>query len=563
MAAASLFALSSASAVVRAEVLAPELAAQVDRLFSEWDRFDSPGASIAILRDGEVAYARGYGLANLETRSPVTPSTVFHVASVSKQFTDFALVLLELDGKLALDDPVGKYLPQLGELGSNVTLRQLGHHTSGYRDQWELLAISGTRLDDVITTDHILHLASRQRELNFEPGSEYLYSNTGFTLLGQVAAQVSGKSFPDLCYERIFRPLRMANTHFHDDHRRLVPGRAESYDRSSTGGWQKSVLSYANAGATSLFTTATDLAHWMANFETGAVGGKAAISTLHQRGVLNDGSEIDYALGLVHGKMRGLETLSHGGADAGFRSILLYFPKHALGIAVLANSPLVDPRARAREVAELLLGDQMEPLPADVPSQEAAPETVSLEPSTLDQYAGTYRFEDLGAVVRVFRRARTLRALVPQTGETALQPVSEREFFIKELGGRLTFAEPVGGRSPSLLAEIPGQRLEGVRIETLSGQELRQYEGWYLSPELETLYRVEAGTEGLVANHVRNGAIELLALGSDEFQGTEWYFSQVRFERNEEGAVHGFRLSGGRVRNLLFRRVDASELGLP
>ena len=162
------------------------IAAKVDKLFADVDKPDSPGAAIAVIKEGTVVYKRGYGIANLEYNVPITPSTVFHVASVSKQFTAFAVTLLANQGKLSLDDDIRKFLPEVPDFGKKITVRNLIHHTSGLRDQWELLAMGGWRLDDVITKEHILKMVRNQKELNFDPGQEHLYSNTGYTLLAVI-----------------------------------------------------------------------------------------------------------------------------------------------------------------------------------------------------------------------------------------------------------------------------------------------------------------------------------------------------------------------------------------
>jgi CubicO group peptidase (beta-lactamase class C family) len=201
---------------------------QIDAIFKDWASPNTPGASVAVIQHGKLVFAKGYGVANLEYGISIRPDTIFHVASVSKQFTAMAVVLLELEGKLALDDDVHKYLPELPDYGNKITIRNLLQHTSGVRDQWQTLALAGWSLQDVITQDQALRLIFRQKELNFPPGTRYLYSNAGFTLLAEIVARVSGKPFPQFCTERIFAPLRMTHTHFHQNLTQLVPGRAYS-----------------------------------------------------------------------------------------------------------------------------------------------------------------------------------------------------------------------------------------------------------------------------------------------------------------------------------------------
>jgi CubicO group peptidase (beta-lactamase class C family) len=272
----SVLVLVAATRLAQAQGDVGELNSRADKLFAAYDKPDSPGCALAVIKDGTVLHKRGFGRANLETDAPITPGTVFHVASVSKQFTAFAILLLAKDGKLSLDDDVRKHIPELADFGKTVTIRHLIHHTSGLRDQWRLLKMAGWRMEDVITERDILDLVFRQKELNFAPGAEYLYSNTGYTLLAVIVARVSKQSFREFTQERIFKPLAMTSTHFHDDHRQIVKNRAYSYRPARRGAEFELVpLQYANVGATSLFTTVEDLTKWDRNFydaKVGAVG---------------------------------------------------------------------------------------------------------------------------------------------------------------------------------------------------------------------------------------------------------------------------------------------------
>jgi CubicO group peptidase (beta-lactamase class C family) len=234
----------------------PNKEKMIDALFEQEIKKDSPGAAVAIIKDGSIIYKNGYGIACMDYDIPITPSTIFHVASVSKQFTTFAIALLADQGKLSLDDDIRKYLPEVPDFGKTITIRHLIYHTSGLRDQWELLAMAGWRLDDVITKEHILKIVRHQKELNFDPGEEYSYCNSGYTLMAEIVARLSDQSFREFTAKSIFKPLGMDNTHFHDDHEMIVKNMAYSYNTGSNNGFKKSVLSFANVGATSLFTTA-------------------------------------------------------------------------------------------------------------------------------------------------------------------------------------------------------------------------------------------------------------------------------------------------------------------
>jgi CubicO group peptidase (beta-lactamase class C family) len=539
-------------------------AARVDSLFATWSDAGSPGAAVAVVKDGRIVLERGYGSAQLEHGVPVTPATIFHVASVTKQFTTFAVALLAERGALSLDDDIRTHIPELPDFGRPLTLRQLVHHTSGIRDQWELLAMAGWRLDDVITKDHVLALATRQRELNFEPGAEHLYSNMGYTLLAEVVERVGGRPFPEWMEANVFEPLGMTSTHMHDDHQRLVPGRAYSYRGSAEGGWQNAVLSYANAGATSLFTTAADLARWLRNFETGAVGGPAVVERMRERGVLNSGDTIPYAFAIVRGEHRGRTTWSHGGADAGFRSMVLHFPDERLGVVVLSNSASMNPGGLAAGVADIFLGpdDATDAAVGTGLAGQPAAATPERRPVTvatrwLEAYAGQWDVEGLG----VMRLRRDGGGLVAELRGQRLPLTAESDSTFLADGSRIRFIRDRGAVDRLVIhagdREMAGRR---VAAPTLGPAELAAYAGDYFSPEIEALYRVTVVGDALVARHVRHGDISLTPVDHDLFAGGQWFFGRVAFTRDPAGQPDGFRVTGGRVRDLRFVRLPEGAL---
>jgi CubicO group peptidase (beta-lactamase class C family) len=541
-------------------------AKRLDDLFQTWNQPGTPGAAVAVIQHGKLVFEKGFGLANLEYDIPVTPQTVYHVASVSKQFTAMALVLLEQEGKLSLADDVHKYLPELPDYGHPVTLRQLLQHTSGIRDQWQTLGLAGWRLDDVITQKQILGLLFRQKELNFAPGTAHLYSNGGYTLAAEVVARVSGKPFLDFCQERIFGPLAMTRTHFHQDHRRIVRDRAYSYEKSGEG-YQASPLNYANVGATSLFTTASDLVRWLDNFRDPKVGGRAAIDRLQEQAVLTDGKKIDYALGLVIGRYRGLKTVSHGGGDAGYRSYVLWFPEQELGIAVVSGLASFDSGGTANRVAEVFLGDKMTPEAARPPQRPAPPsprQYITLAPSALDQFVGHYKL-DAGLEADVQKKDGKLVAIVPGQGTAELRPLATNRFFIEQLNGELEFMAKPGGPLRLKFTQ-EGSTINGERtaLAPWEATGLEQYQGVYWSDELETQYTIKLKSGRLTAEHVRHGEIALIPASQDRFKTTEWFMPEANFLRDSSNRVSGVTLGGGRVKAIRFNRkvltgVDASK----
>jgi CubicO group peptidase (beta-lactamase class C family) len=411
--------------------------ALVDSIFAAMDGLDRPGAAVAVVHDGRIVLERGYGSAQLEYGVPITPATVFHVASVSKQFATFAVVLLAQDGRLSLDDDIRTHLPELHDFGSPITVRHLIHHTSGIRDQWELLMMAGWRLDDVITRDHIMSMMRRQRELNFEPGSEHLYSNMGYSLLAEIVERVSGRSFGEFLDTRVFQPLGMGSTHVHDDHERIVPGRAYSYRPVQGGnGWRTAVLSYANQGATSLFTTAGDLARWIVNFETGQVGGADAIHQMRQRGVLTGGDTIPYAFAVTRSQHRGRTTWGHSGADAGFRSMAIHFPDERLGVIVLSNAANANPGRLALAVADVYLGETA-PLVQGTPQQPAPVQRPQWRPAPdqLGAFAGDFYSPELATVYTIEVRGDSLFITHARLGQSLAAAAGDTDSF--RAGGRL------------------------------------------------------------------------------------------------------------------------------
>jgi CubicO group peptidase (beta-lactamase class C family) len=536
-------------------------AKDLDAIFQDWSKPGTPGAAVAVIQRGKLLYDKGYGLANLEYDIPVTPQTVFHVASVSKQFTAMALVLLEQDGKLSLDDDVHKYLPELPDYGHPITLRQLLQHTSGVRDQWQTLALAGWRLDDVITQQQILRLLFHQKELNFIPGTRHLYSNGGYTLAAEVVARASGKPFPDFCQERIFSPLAMTRTHFHQDHHRIVHDRAYSYEKNGDG-WQALPLNYANVGATSLFTTAPDLARWLDNFREPKVGGRKAIQRLEEQAVLADSNKVDYALGLAIGQYRGLKTISHGGGDAGYRSFVLWFPEQELGIAVVSGLASFDSGGTANKVAELFLRDQMTQQPTKAAQQPSEPPRlyITLSSNTLDQYVGCYKL-DAGIDANIRNRNGKLMAEVPGQGTEELHPLATNRFFVEQVNGMVEFeAKPPGPLRLKFThngATINGERTALVPWEP---SHLEQYQGVYWSDELETQYTITLKGGKLTADHVHHGELALIPASQDRFNTTEWFMPQVNFLRDSSNNVSGLTMGGGRLTAIRFDRKGPKDL---
>lgn len=533
---------------------AKKLAAEVDKIFAPMDTTASPGCALGVFQDGRVIYQRGYGMADLDHDVPITPASPFHVASVSKQFTAAAILLLAKDGKLALDDEVQKYVPEVPRFERPITLRQLLHHTSGLRDQWDLLDLAGWRYSlDLITDEDILSVVSRQKALNFPPGERHLYSNTGYTLLAQVVRRVSGQSLREFTEARIFGPLGMASTHFRDDHAEIVKHQALGYQPSpGSSPYRLSVTNFDTVGATSLVTTVLDLARWDENFYEPRVGGADFIRQMLEPGKLEGGKELAYAAGLVAGKYRGLATVEHGGADAGYRADLLRFPGRHFSVAVLCNLATAEPGRLARRVADLYLAKDLEP-PSGGAAKAPAAAAVQLPAARLASRAGLYwNGAEEEAVLLLLKGGSLFARLGAQDLE--LRPTGESTFDVVGLGVSVRF-EGAGRSKMGVTFEGSEQErlYEPVSEVKLGAQELAAYAGDYRSAEIDPVYRLAVEGGHLVLKRLKAKPDTLEPLFADTFRGA---VGILRFTHTSAGPT-GFTLSTGRIRGMRFERSSA------
>ncbi len=523
---------------------------RIDSVFSDMNRSDRPGCSLAIFQGGETTYAKGYGMGNLEYGIALSPRSVFHIASISKQFTAFAVELLVAEGLVSWDDDIRTYVPEIPEYGSTITLRHLVHHTSGIRDQWDLLYMAGWRWEaDLVTQGDAIDLMSRQRSLNFEPGDEYLYSNSGFTLLAAVVERVSGLSLREFTRQRIFEPLGMSSTHFHDDHETIVRDRAYGYRHDDEEGWKISIPDFAIVGASSLFTTVEDMAMWNANFSEQAVGDEAVFGRLLTKGVLNSGDEISYAHGIAVSEYRGLQTVGHGGADAGYRSNYLQFTEEDVAIVCFCNFAAANPGGYVRQVADILLEGQLAPAP-----EETASPVVDLDrwAESFEAIAGFYQDPLTDIPLSIFvheRQGRITRGQQRPQGSVQLIPLGDNRYKVGTQDDTIT-VEMSNGRPTALVGDERRYTFVG---NTAMQVDREDYLGTYESDELGTEYRFEADTGDvrLLLKHRKHDPVSLRPGFRDAFfVGGNW----LVFHRGSGGSVTGCTWSDGRVRKVEFTR---------
>ncbi len=394
----SIVAAGAGLSAQRAEVVST---ASVDAIFAQWTP-QSPGCAVGVGRDGDVVLERAYGMADLEHDVPNRPDTIFEAGSVSKQFTAAAVLLLAREGKLSLDDPVRKYVPEVPDYGSPLLIRHMLHHMSGLRDWGSIESIAGwPRTTRVYTHAHVLDILSRQKGLNFTPGTQYSYSNSGYNLAAIIVSRVSGMPFAQFSQERIFEPLGMTRTSWRDDFRRIVKDRAIAYQAEADSFEQD--MPFENVhGNGGLLTTVGDLLRWNRNFDAPRVGDTDFVRVQQEPGRFNDGTPGSYAFGLMVGEYKGVREVGHSGSTAGYRAHLVRYPEQRLSIAVLCNVSSGAATRYAHAVADLYLARAVSTTPPGPASQRQLPPR-SFTPSAaqLAAYAGTYTSEEAETVFTI------------------------------------------------------------------------------------------------------------------------------------------------------------------
>jgi CubicO group peptidase (beta-lactamase class C family) len=527
---------------------------RIDSLFRKWDRTSSPGFAVGVVRNDSLIFARGYGMANLEYGVPIGPETIFHMASVSKQFTAFSIVLLARQGKLDLDDDIHKYLSWFPDLKEKITIRQLLNHTSGVRDQWQLLAISGTRLDDVILQEHIVRLLSKQQALNFKPGEQYMYSNSGFTMLAEIVRSVTGQTLRQFTDSAIFRPLGMTHTHFHDDYTEIVPNRSYSYDEDGNGHYSNAILSYSNAGATSLFTNIDDMSKWMMNFWDHKVGDQQDIQQLTQRGVLNNGQVLDYALGIAVDSFQNQRRYQHGGADAGYRTFISVFPELKMGFIVFSNLADVSSGEEANQLASLFIpkGSSKKEEPQTRPYKDSALAILS-DPGSWAPFAGFYTSED-GARFQFKVEDRKLYWINPFNRQLLVSKGKDTAVLFGDPSVWFTFAATRTGGTTSE-EYWPNNHRHLWKYDTARTEDaLLAYTGTYYCPELDCNYRISLKDHHLSIASAKYAETPITVSGDNLGDGW-WWMSNLKVIRDVHGKITGFEVNSGRVQHLWFRKA--------
>ncbi len=454
---------------IEAQALSPAMAAGIDSIFASYARAGGPGCAVGVYQNDKTTFARGYGLANITNEVPITPMTRFTIGSVSKQFTAASIALLVRAGKLSLDDDVRKYVPELVDYGTPIKIRHLVHHTSGLRDFWELVDLAGMRPDDGYTVNDMLALAAKQKGLNFPPGSEYRYSNTGYLVMGIVVQRVTGQSLRSFADSAIFKPLGMNETLFLDDHNEIVQRRAMAYSPSGTS-WKINVWNNDLVGQGGIVTSLADLQKWDENFYTGKLGGTEFVELVQTTEPLSGGGKNDYAFGLTVQTYRGQRLVEHTGATGGYRAAIFRFPAQHTSFAMMCNVSTANTTALALGMADIVLDAQLAKADAPVAARRAGRSMATLNVhADMSGLAGRYVSSELNeAIWQVLAGADTSHLEIHSTRHQPMVLVSSapREFSTPDGSVRVRFDEPVKGRARGF--RVFGSRVSGLRFTRIA-----------------------------------------------------------------------------------------------
>ncbi|MGB5401899.1 MAG: serine hydrolase domain-containing protein [Thermoanaerobaculia bacterium] len=548
-----------------AESETPSLSAQIDELFADRSHSDAPGLVAAVIQDGRIVYENAFGMADLERGVALTPRSVFEIGSISKQFTAMCILLLEQDAKLSLDDEVRTYVRELPDYGRPITIRHLLHHTSGIRDIETLFPLAGWPFTNYYPPVRQRELITRQKELNFAPGSQFLYSNSGYLLLADIVERVSGQTLREFAEERIFQPLGMRHTVFWDTPGQIIKDRAIPYSPDPDGGYQMALWYLPFAGPSGLYTTVQDLALWDANFYDNKLGGgKGLIEKMLTPGLLEDGESADYAAGLFVSDYGDETAFEHGGAWMGYRAQMSRFPERRLTIITLSNasstgvpmSSIVALFPRAEQAASESESSPFEP-----------PSTIELPPEVLAGYEGDY-WSDADLLFRTIEvRDGLLQYIRSEESTTELGAIEAGHFVMIGVGARVDVVFETGDRSRagSMTVTIEGQEpTQFERLELLPAESLAGHEGSYWSDELERELRLQVEDETLHLAWADDALrVPMVQIGPDDFLARQfvavpWNPQDVRIlvERDEAHQVTGLSLSCDMVRGVSFVKID-------
>ena len=520
---------------------------KVDALFNKYYNTHTPGCAVGIVRNAKVIFRKGYGMANLEYDIPISPSSIFDIASVSKQFAGFAISTLIQQGKISADDDIHKWLPDVPQFGKMITINNLLHHTSGLRDWPGALHLAGWRWDETFSFEDIMRMVKFQKDLDFEPGSRFSYSNTGFNLLAAIVEKVSGRSFREWTDSAIFKPLGMNSSHFRDDPYIIIKNLAYSYHWENSN-LKKELNALTAYGSSSLFTSVDDLCKWVIHIQQGIDSKDPVFMRMLEEGALNNGEKVHYAYGFEFSDDHGLKFIQHTGGWAGYRTLISIYPDQKVSFILLSNVNNFDLNGNPEKIANILLHDLYKTQKDESVDRVKDLPSVKVDSMLMKKYAGTYQ---LGPGWSVTLSLENGQLMTQANGEDKFSTAAKSDsvFWIDAYGASMTFVKDPSGEVNLLrYKSIQAKRIIPF-IPTLN--QLKQYPGVYYSEELKTEYEVNVVGSKLFMHHMRLGDIELTPdpTMEDQFAGD---MGTIHFIKNANQQITGLTVSQGRIKNIRF-----------
>jgi CubicO group peptidase (beta-lactamase class C family) len=530
------------------------LSNKIDSIIGTQINVGIPGCAVGIVKDGKIVYKHTFGLANLDYRIQVTDSTVFNLASVSKQFTAFLVLLLEKEGKVSLNDTIQKYIPELKNFGYPITIRQLLHHTSGIPANDNLRMFAGLSLEMPWDSEDEFNMLQSYQKLNFKPNEEHLYSNGGYFLLSRVIEKASGKTFAQCIQEKIFEPLKMKNAAVYDTPGKIILNRAAGYRKSGESFVKTNTEGDAFCGSTNVYLSVNDFLKWATNLTTGTLGGSKLIDRIiNPSDTLNNGDTINYTYGFFIGKYKGLKLVGHEGGTNGFRDYIGHFPETGLSVFIMANGETIDIVDLSKQIAELYMKDMLKNDTKIIHNE------IVINKELYKEYTGNYIFPD-GQILNFANENDTLKIIVPDGPKFNTYPEAENKFFLKDWDIQFTFVKDSNGKVNSISWTQNNKETNVVRFndpKPLTQKDFDNYIGKYEIPELDVIYPLVLKDNQLVLVLPKsfritniNKDMKLVHISGDKFGSL---ISSLEFKRNKDGNVTGFVISDiGRLRNIEF-----------
>lgn len=528
---------------------------RIDSLFTIWNTSTSPGCAVGIIRNDSLIFSKGYGIANLENEVPITAKTIFYMASVSKQFTGYCIALLARHGKLKLDEDILVYLPRAPNFGKQITVRHLLNHTSGIRDDISLSAFSGLGFEGMLTQDLALNIINRQHSLNFNPGEKYSYSNSNYVLLSEIVKAVSGKSLRTFADSSIFKPLGMSNTHFQDNYTQLIKNRAVSYDRIDSNHYANNFQNVYTLGDGGLFSNIEDMSKWINNFYNPKAGDLKDIHQLTEKGKLNNGKSLNYALGIGVDNYKGWKSFSHSGGLAGYRTFIKVFPDLKLGFLVFSNLGDFNTSAKANAMADIFISDTTTKKKEAEKVQRDSLAAIIKDVSQLQIYTGDYISED-GLPLSLDIKNKKLYYHIYNESNFLIQD-SKDSFSIPD-APHIKFVFSVNAKDTIVDLITPNEVyhvLKYIKDASQTEERLQAYTGTYYCPELDCNYSIALKNHQLVLSNAKYNETKMTLLNNNHLLTDYWWMSHLKILRDSKENIIGFEVNSGGIMHLKFNKI--------